>query len=57
MPTAFKELVEVEPARAAAGEGRPAVGPVYRVAYAKDGPPKEPGVETLLDLFEWVTWQ
>mmetsp|Transcript_22299 Transcript_22299/g.48717 ORF Transcript_22299/g.48717 Transcript_22299/m.48717 type:complete len:658 (+) Transcript_22299:118-2091(+) len=45
-----KNLAEVEPPRPAQGD-RPAAGPVYRVEFAKDGPPELP-VKTLRELFE-----
>uniref|UniRef100_A0A1D1YUB7 Long-chain-fatty-acid--CoA ligase n=2 Tax=Anthurium amnicola TaxID=1678845 RepID=A0A1D1YUB7_9ARAE len=47
----MKYLVEVEKG-AAAADGRPSAGPVYRSVFAKDGfPPPEDGVETCWDLF------
>lgn len=43
-------IVAVESARPATGD-KPASGPVYRAAIAKDGPPKMAGVESLYDMF------
>lgn len=45
-----KLLVEVAPGRAASGE-QLEVGPTYRVAYARDGIHRPPGVDTCYDLF------
>ena len=46
----WRALVEIENARPEVS-GRPAASPVYRAAYASDGP-QDMGVPTLLDMFE-----
>lgn len=47
----FELLAEVAPAQPAKGDKK-AVGPTYRVAYAKDGFPELEGVKTLHELFQ-----
>lgn len=44
-------IVEIEPAKAAV-DGKPAMGPVYRTVFTKDGlPPPIPGMDSCWDIF------
>eukprot|EP00887_Chlorella_sp_A99_P003085 scaffold9.g3085.t1 len=51
MADAHSYIVEIEPARPATAD-KPAAGPVYRAAIAKDGPPTIPGVSNLYEMFQ-----
>lgn len=46
-------IIEIEPAKEAK-DGNPAMGPVYRSVFAKDGfPPPIPGMDSCWDIFRY----
>lgn len=52
----MKHLVQVEPAKEAAGDGAPSAGPTYRCAAGGTGaaPPAVPGLNCCWDIFRYV---